>query len=86
MNKKLVIDLGIKILNKFGYDNFIIYIKATKTKLNDYKDYILGFIFYKYLSEKIHFTANKILHDSEDETDYSDVDAYSLKQYYTLST
>lgn len=43
MNKKLVIDLGIKILNKFGYDNFIIYIKATKTKLNDYKDYISKF-------------------------------------------
>ena len=31
----------------------------------------------KYLSEKIHFTANKILHDSEDETDYSDVDENS---------
>ena len=30
MNKKLVIDLGIKILNKFGYDNFIIYIKQQK--------------------------------------------------------
>lgn len=43
MNKKLVIHLGIKILNKFGYDNFIIYIKATKTKLNDYKDYISKF-------------------------------------------
>ena len=43
MNKKLIIDLGIKILNKFGYDNFIIYIKATKTKLNDYKDYISKF-------------------------------------------
>ena len=40
MNKKLVIDLGIKILNKFGYDNFIIYIKATKTKLVELKKFL----------------------------------------------
>lgn len=48
-----------------------------KMDADEFRDYILGFIFYKYLSEKIHFTANKILHDSEDETDYSDVDENS---------
>ena len=41
---------------------------------DEFRDYILGFIFYKYLSEKIHFTANKILHDSGEDTDYSVVD------------
>ena len=43
----------------------------SKIEANEYKDYILGFIFYKYLSEKIHFTANKILHDSEEETSFT---------------
>ena len=28
---------------------------------DDYRNYILGFIFYKYLSEKLHFYANDIL-------------------------
>lgn len=41
---------------------------------DEFRDYILGFIFYKYLSEKIHFTVNKILHDSGEDTDYSVVD------------
>jgi len=35
--------LGLKILEKFGDENFIIYIKATKTKLKDYKDYISAY-------------------------------------------
>ena len=42
-----------------------------KMDANEFRDYILGFIFYKYLSEKIHFTANKILHDSEEETSFT---------------
>ena len=37
---------------------------------DEFRDYILGFIFYKYLSEKIHFTANKILEDSGEKIDY----------------
>ena len=28
---------------------------------DEFRDYILGFIFYKYLSEKMHLYANKIL-------------------------
>ena len=48
-----------------------------KMDADEFRDYILGFIFYKYLSEKIHFTANKILHDSGEETDYNDVDENS---------
>jgi len=32
--------LGLKILEKFGDENFIIYLKATKMKLKDYSDYI----------------------------------------------
>ncbi len=45
-----------------------------KMDADEFRDYILGFIFYKYLSEKIHFTVNKILHDSGEDTDYSVVD------------
>ena len=33
----------------------------SKIEANEYKDYILGFIFYKYLSEKMHTYADKIL-------------------------
>ena len=32
-----------------------------KMGADDFRDYILGFIFYKYLSEKMHRYANKIL-------------------------
>ena len=45
-----------------------------KMDADEFRDYILGFIFYKYLSEKIHFTANKILLDSGEDIDYNDVD------------
>ncbi len=40
MEKKNIIILGLKILEKFGDENFIIYLKATKMKLKDYSDYI----------------------------------------------
>jgi type I restriction enzyme M protein len=39
---------------------------------NDFKDYILGFIFYKYLSEKVHTYADVIL--SSDGILYKDID------------
>lgn len=45
-----------------------------KMNADEFRDYILGFIFYKYLSEKIQFTANKILLDSGENVDYNDVD------------
>ena len=45
-----------------------------KMDADEFRDYILGFIFYKYLSEKIHFAANKILIDSGEEIDYNAVD------------
>ncbi len=32
-----------------------------KMDADDFRDYILGFIFYKYLSEKMHVYANDIL-------------------------
>lgn len=48
-----------------------------KMDADEFRDYILGFIFYKYLSEKIHFTANKILFDSGEDIDYTDVDENS---------
>ena len=42
-----------------------------KMGADEFRDYILGFIFYKYLSEKMHRYANKIL--SEDRLEYLDV-------------
>ena len=39
---------------------------------DDYRDYILGFIFYKYLSEKQYHYANHLL-EGEQETDYNKV-------------
>ena len=39
---------------------------------NDFKDYILGFIFYKYLSKKVHTYADMIL--STDGILYKDID------------
>ena len=32
-----------------------------KMNADEFRDYILGFIFYKYLSEKMHLHADKIL-------------------------
>jgi type I restriction enzyme M protein len=43
-----------------------------KISADDYRDYILGFIFYKYLSEKQYLYANQLL-EGEDVTDYSKV-------------
>ncbi len=43
-----------------------------KMNADEFRDYILGFIFYKYLSEKMHLYANKIL--QEDNIKYLDID------------
>lgn len=43
-----------------------------KISADDYRDYILGFIFYKYLSEKQHLYANQLL-EGESETEYTKV-------------
>ena len=43
-----------------------------KISADDYRDYILGFIFYKYLSEKQYLYANALL-EGEEVTDYRDV-------------
>jgi len=42
-----------------------------KMDADEFRDYILGFIFYKYLSEKMHLYANNIL--ESDKLDYNDV-------------
>src|SRR6185295_15701409 len=42
-----------------------------KMDADEFRDYILGFIFYKYLSEKMHRYANRIL--AEDGVEYLDV-------------
>ena len=43
-----------------------------KMDADEFRDYILGFIFYKYLSEKQHLFANKLL-ETEDIKDYTQV-------------
>ena len=43
-----------------------------KMDADEFRDYILGFIFYKYLSEKQHLFANKLL-ETEDVTDFANV-------------
>lgn len=43
-----------------------------KISADDYRDYILGFIFYKYLSEKQYLYANELL-IGEKVTDYKEV-------------
>ncbi len=43
-----------------------------KISADDYRDYILGFIFYKYLSEKQYIYANGLL-EGEEVTDYKEV-------------
>jgi len=43
-----------------------------KMGADEFRDYILGFIFYKYLSEKQHIFANKLL-ETEDVKDYTGV-------------
>ena len=46
-----------------------------KMDADEFRDYILGFIFYKYLSEKIHIYANNLL--SEDSIKYKEIDENS---------
>jgi len=49
-----------------------------KMGADDFRDYILGFIFYKYLSEKMHTKANEWL--TEDEILYTDIDESDANQ------
>ncbi len=46
-----------------------------KMNADEFRDYCLGFIFFKYLSEKLHQYANTIL--SEDAIDFTDIDESS---------
>ncbi|MCB9344363.1 MAG: type I restriction-modification system subunit M [Lewinellaceae bacterium] len=48
-----------------------------KMDADEFRDYILGFIFYKYLSEKMHLYANQIL--KEDGIRYEDIDESSAE-------
>lgn len=48
-----------------------------KMDADEFRDYILGFIFYKYLSEKIHLHANKLL--KQDGIDFESVDESTEK-------
>ena len=52
-----------------------------KMNADEFRDYILGFIFYKYLSEKMLLYANNLLR--EDGIKYKEIDEYSLtgKEY-----
>jgi len=43
-----------------------------KMDADEFRDYILGFIFYKYLSEKLHLHANDLL-ETEDVKEYLEV-------------
>ncbi len=43
-----------------------------KMNADKFRDYILGFIFYKYLPEKLHLKANQLL--KQDGIDYEDID------------
>jgi type I restriction enzyme M protein len=49
-----------------------------KMDADDFRDYILGFIFYKYLSEKMHTYANAIL--KPDKLKYEDVEHHKNKK------
>ena len=46
-----------------------------KMNADEFRDYCLGFIFYKYLSDKLHQYANAIL--NEDGIDFCDIDVSS---------
>jgi len=46
-----------------------------KMNADEFRDYILGFIFFKYLSEKLHLYANSVL--AEDGIDFTDIDEAS---------
>jgi type I restriction enzyme M protein len=49
-----------------------------KMDADEFRDYILGFIFFKYLSERMHLYANSLL--SEDNMLYTDIDEHSLME------
>jgi type I restriction enzyme M protein len=51
-----------------------------KMSADDFRDYILGFIFYKYLSEKMHTFANKVL--KPDKIKYEDVEQHKQKNAF----
>jgi len=51
-----------------------------KMDADDFRDYILGFIFYKYLSEKMEDHANKIL--KPDKLTYADLKKHKEKRLY----
>ena len=44
-----------------------------KMDADEFRDYILGFIFYKYLSEKMELSANKILDESGESIRYTQI-------------
>ncbi|MGK7888582.1 MAG: type I restriction-modification system subunit M N-terminal domain-containing protein [Leptolyngbyaceae cyanobacterium] len=46
-----------------------------KMNADEFRDYCLGFVFYKYLSERLYLYANEIL--SEDGIDFLDIDEES---------
>ena len=54
-----------------------------KMGADDFRDYILGFIFYKYLSEKMHSYANAIL--EPDGIKYREIDEDSSRCLYEMS-
>lgn len=55
-----------------------------KMNADEFRDYILGFIFYKYLSEKMYLYANELL--SEDNIEYNSIDENTTEgnQYLTI--
>lgn len=54
-----------------------------KMDADDFRDYILGFIFYKYLSEKMHTYANSIL--KPDKITYEEVEKHKKKKEYLVA-
>ena len=57
-----------------------------KMDADEFRDYILGFIFFKYLSEKMYLYANKLLRDEKDKILYKDIDENTAtgKKYLEL--
>ena len=53
-----------------------------KMDADEFRDYILGFIFFKYLSEKMHLYANKLL--LEDGIKYTDVNENTADGFITI--
>lgn len=45
-----------------------------KMDADEFRDYILGFIFYKYLSERMHLFADKLLKESKEAFTYDEID------------